>query len=226
MDYFAIVLAAGQGKRMNAGENKQFITLADKPVIIHTLEVFAKDEWCKSIILVVNPNEQQRMKQLVNCYSFGKEIRLIQGGSERQESVYKGLCSIEDKTSIVFIHDGARPFVTQESLHKLAKVASAEKAAILAVPVTDTIKQRTDNQLTTLDRSLLWAAQTPQAFLFDRIYQAHKQAEENNFLGTDDASLVERLGYPVQIVRGSYNNIKLTNPEDLKRAQSFFNENG
>ncbi|MCT2536627.1 2-C-methyl-D-erythritol 4-phosphate cytidylyltransferase [Aquibacillus koreensis] len=221
MEYIAIVLAAGQGKRMNAGENKQFITLVDQPLIIHTLQVFAKDAWCKSIVLVVNSREKQRIEQLVDGFSLQKDICIVEGGAERQESVFKGLRSINDPESLVFIHDGARPFVTRDHLHKLAEVASQKQAALLAVPVTDTIKERNGEKLTTLDRSVLWAAQTPQAFQFDLIYKAHKSALDEAFIGTDDASLVEKLGYPVQIVEGSYQNIKLTTPEDLERAHSI-----
>ncbi|WP_226038406.1 2-C-methyl-D-erythritol 4-phosphate cytidylyltransferase [Aquibacillus saliphilus] len=222
--YYAIVLAAGEGKRMNAGENKQFIKVGNKPLIIHTLDVFADDSWCHSIILVVNYNEMKRMQDLINEYPVNKTVILVEGGSERQNSVLKGLSHINDPEGIVFIHDGARPFVSKDNLHQLATITNKKKAALLAVPVTDTIKQLNGNELTTLDRKTLWAAQTPQAFRVDVIHQAHDLAATENFLGTDDASLVERMGYPVEIVKGSYDNIKLTTPEDLQRAQAFLKE--
>ncbi|MDC3425493.1 2-C-methyl-D-erythritol 4-phosphate cytidylyltransferase [Aquibacillus sp. 3ASR75-11] len=221
MEYRVIVLAAGEGKRMNAGENKQFIKIGHKPLILHTLDVFNKDKWCTSIVLVVNKREKDRMKSILKGFPLKKTLSLVEGGMERQESVFYGLKHINDDGSIVFIHDGARPFVSVDSLHELAEETSKTKAALLAVPVTDTIKQRKGSELNTLDRKTLWAAQTPQAFHYDIIYHAHKQAAETGFLGTDDASLVERTGHPVSIVKGSYDNIKLTTPEDLNRAQSY-----
>ncbi|WP_186576201.1 2-C-methyl-D-erythritol 4-phosphate cytidylyltransferase [Aquibacillus kalidii] len=224
MEYFAIVLAAGQGKRMKAGENKQFITLEGKPLIIHTLTNFMADDWCKEIILVTNPNELERMSELLHQYSLGDRVKLIQGGKERQESVYNGLLHIKSRDNIVLIHDGARPFVKKEQLHALAVAVKESHAALLAVRVTDTIKQQRGDALTTLDRSSLWAAQTPQGFQLGLILDAHVRALEESFLGTDDASLVERSGNPVQIVEGSYQNIKLTTPEDIERAKTFLND--
>ncbi|WP_204501789.1 2-C-methyl-D-erythritol 4-phosphate cytidylyltransferase [Aquibacillus albus] len=221
MKYTAIVLAAGQGKRMNAGENKQFIKLLDKPLIIHTLAIFDKDDWCESIVLVANPKEIDRIKELLTEYQLEKQVILVNGGKERQDSVRNGVHNISNKNSIVFIHDGARPFVQQMHLHRLAEVASEKGAALLAVPVTDTIKQKTAATLTTLDRSILWAAQTPQAFQYHVIFKAHERAADDQFIGTDDASLVERLGEKVEVVRGSYDNIKLTTPEDLQRATTY-----
>ncbi|MRH44809.1 2-C-methyl-D-erythritol 4-phosphate cytidylyltransferase [Aquibacillus halophilus] len=224
MEYYAIVLAAGEGKRMNAGKNKQFIQVGKKPLVIHTLNVFAQDDWCKSIILVINSNEKKRMKELIDNHPVGKSVILVEGGKERQDSVFHGLNCIDDPEGIVFIHDGARPFVSRENLHQLATITKEKKAAILAVPVTDTIKQLKGENLTTLKRETLWAAQTPQAFRVDAIRAAHEKAAIENYLGTDDSSLVERLGYPVEIVKGSYDNIKLTTPEDLQRAQAFLKE--
>ena len=218
--YDAIVLAAGKGRRMKAGENKQFIMLEGKPVILHSLTVFEQDPWCRSITLVINPKEEERIIGLLKSVSFSKAVTLVKGGAERQESVRKGLqnLALEDHR-LVFIHDGARPFVSLDSLHRLAEAAGQHKAALLAVRVTDTIKQKKGDQLATLDRNTLWAAQTPQAFAFSIIKEAHQAARHRGFLGTDDASLVEELGKKVAIVEGSYQNIKITTPEDLGRAQ-------
>lgn len=216
--YVVIVLAAGMGKRMKAGENKQFILLEDKPLIVHTLEVFDQDDWCEGILLVTREAERKRMGQLLNQYEWKKSIHLVIGGKERQDSVYQGLKNLTNKEAIIFIHDGARPFVRHADLHRLAEQASLSQAALLAVPVTDTIKQKNNELITTLDRTTLWAAQTPQAFTFERIWQAHVAAKQAGVYGTDDASLVERIGHPVEIVEGSYQNIKITTPEDLKQA--------
>ncbi|WP_053217638.1 2-C-methyl-D-erythritol 4-phosphate cytidylyltransferase [Virgibacillus senegalensis] len=220
--YQAIILAAGRGKRMKAGENKQFININGKPLILHTLHVFLQDSWCTAITLVVNPKEEERMRELLEPFFTQKDIRLVRGGEERQESVFAGLESMKGYNGMVFIHDGARPFVSTEHLHALAETTAKNGAALLAVPVTDTIKQVIDGRLQTLDRKTLWAAQTPQSFDFDLIYQIHQQAAEQGILGTDDASLAEHFGHEVEIVQGSYHNIKITTPEDLRKAQAFF----
>nr|WP_082235793.1 bifunctional 2-C-methyl-D-erythritol 4-phosphate cytidylyltransferase/2-C-methyl-D-erythritol 2,4-cyclodiphosphate synthase [Halobacillus massiliensis] len=225
INYSAIVLAAGQGKRMLAGKNKQFLMINDQPLIIHTLIAFSQDPWCEKIILVTNEREYAQMQQVLNDYPIKKPIQLVNGGEERQDSVYAGLEALneEREDSLVFIHDGARPFIKRSNLHKLAEVVKEDGAGLLAVPVTDTIKQK-DDKLTTLDRKKLWAAQTPQAFRLSVIKDAHKQARKEDFYGTDDASLVERLDKPVAIVEGSYDNIKLTTPEDLSKARSFLTD--
>ncbi|MFG6120601.1 bifunctional 2-C-methyl-D-erythritol 4-phosphate cytidylyltransferase/2-C-methyl-D-erythritol 2,4-cyclodiphosphate synthase [Thalassobacillus sp. B23F22_16] len=220
IEYTAIVLAAGQGKRMKAGKNKQFLLLDDKPLIIHTLSVFEKDEWCREIVLVINEKEKESMQSLIDAHPFETVIRLTVGGKERQDSVYQGLKSVSNKSIPVFIHDGARPFVEQSHLHELAKETMEHEAALLAVPVTDTIKQRNGNKLTTLDRKTLWAAQTPQSFSYPLILEAHEQAKNSGYTGTDDASLVERMGRDVTVVQGSYDNMKLTTPEDKAKALS------
>ncbi|MGN8647859.1 2-C-methyl-D-erythritol 4-phosphate cytidylyltransferase [Gracilibacillus sp. HCP3S3_G5_1] len=219
--YNVIVLAAGQGKRMNAGKNKQFIELLNEPLIIHTLKKFIQDNWCQHIYLVINPNEQEQMEHLIAAYQWQNQITFVHGGRERQESGYKGLQAISVKCQdmVVMIHDGARPFVGEAQLHELAQVAKEKKAALLAVPVTDTIKRKNGDKIETLDRSLLWAAQTPQAFDYQLIKKAHEKAIAAEYLGTDDVSLVEALGEPVAIVQGTYQNVKLTTPEDIMRAE-------
>ncbi|UOQ50514.1 2-C-methyl-D-erythritol 4-phosphate cytidylyltransferase [Gracilibacillus caseinilyticus] len=226
MKYNTIVLAAGQGKRMNAGQNKQFIELLNKPLIIHTLERFIHDTWCYHIYLVINPNEQREMETLITKYGWQHQITIVHGGSERQESGYNGLCAIkpESRDLVVMIHDGARPFVKQTHLHELAEVAQKNRAALLAVPVTDTIKRKQGDKLDTLDRSTLWAAQTPQAFSYDLILRAHESAKRSQYLGTDDVSLVEALDEPVEIVHGSYHNVKLTTPEDIMKAEMILTQ--
>ncbi|WP_079525079.1 bifunctional 2-C-methyl-D-erythritol 4-phosphate cytidylyltransferase/2-C-methyl-D-erythritol 2,4-cyclodiphosphate synthase [Halobacillus hunanensis] len=220
-NYNVVILAAGQGKRMLAGKNKQFLMINDKPLIIHTLTVFVSDHHCKEIILVTNQRERDQMIELINSYGSSSSVTFVNGGAERQDSVYEGLKSVRQTDLPVFIHDGARPFVTHENLHKLAGVVRDKGAALLATPVTDTIKQKDQAQLWTLDRSKLWAAQTPQAFDYELITEAHERAQRENYYGTDDASLVERLERQVEIVEGSYDNIKLTTPEDLAKAEAY-----
>ncbi|WP_255822111.1 bifunctional 2-C-methyl-D-erythritol 4-phosphate cytidylyltransferase/2-C-methyl-D-erythritol 2,4-cyclodiphosphate synthase [Halobacillus shinanisalinarum] len=224
-NYTAIILAAGQGKRMLAGKNKQFLMIDSKPLIIHTLTIFVSDRCCKEIILVTNEREHKQMRQLIKAYDFASAVSLVNGGAERQDSVYAGLQTIQQTHLPVFIHDGARPFVKHENLHKLADAVRDNGAALLAVPVTDTIKRKNEGYLQTLNRKLLWAAQTPQGFDYPLILEAHEQARIEKYDGTDDASLVERLGKQVEIVEGSYDNIKLTTPEDLAKAEAYAGRN-
>jgi 2-C-methyl-D-erythritol 4-phosphate cytidylyltransferase len=221
MKYEIIVLAAGQGKRMKAGRNKQFLTIQNVPLIIHTLQKFEQDPWCSGIVLVVNEKEVEMFKELLTKYPIQKVQSLTVGGDERQHSVYNGLKSLQ-QAQMVLIHDGARPFVQQNTIHKLVEKAASDKAAVLAVPVKDTIKRvEQGTVIETIERSSLWAIQTPQAFLFDVVMDAHEKAKTNEYLGTDDASLVEKAGQKVSIVEGNYDNIKLTTPEDLLYAEAI-----
>ncbi|WP_404460198.1 2-C-methyl-D-erythritol 4-phosphate cytidylyltransferase [Sutcliffiella horikoshii] len=222
MNYQVIVLAAGQGKRMKAGKNKQFIELEGKPVIIHTLSVFEADPWCSEIKLVINEKEKDIFKELLHQYPVQKIKEMVIGGEERQDSVYNGLTSFQS-AEIVLVHDGARPFISQEVIHHLVEKASKEGAAIVGVPVKDTIKRVSKAGVVeeTVERSSLWSIQTPQAFRYSILKEAHEKAKTENYLGTDEASLVERIQVPVHIVEGEYENFKLTTPEDLILAKAF-----
>ncbi|UAL47534.1 2-C-methyl-D-erythritol 4-phosphate cytidylyltransferase [Sutcliffiella horikoshii] len=222
MNYQVIVLAAGQGKRMKAGKNKQFIELEGKPVIIHTLSVFEADPWCSEIKLVINEKEKDIFKELLHQYPVQKIKEMVIGGEERQDSVYNGLTSFQS-AEIVLVHDGARPFISQEVIHHLVEKASKEGAAIVGVPVKDTIKRVSKAGVVeeTVERSSLWSIQTPQAFRYPVLKEAHEKAKTENYLGTDEASLVERIQVPVHIVEGEYENFKLTTPEDLILAKAF-----
>ncbi|WLR50939.1 2-C-methyl-D-erythritol 4-phosphate cytidylyltransferase [Bacillus tianshenii] len=221
MMYDVVIPAAGQGKRMQAGRNKQLIDLMGKPIIAHTLEVFQNDAWCRAIVLVVQPDELDAMQDIVSRFNITKVKHITPGGNERQQSVYEGLKLLEGE-DIVLIHDGARPFIPQEIIRQTVQRAEEVQAAIVAVPVKDTIKQAADGIVqNTVERSSLWAVQTPQAFRLPLIKKAHRLAEEEGYLGTDDASLVERLEHEVAIVSGTYENIKLTTPDDLMIAKAI-----
>ncbi|MDQ0233012.1 2-C-methyl-D-erythritol 4-phosphate cytidylyltransferase [Metabacillus malikii] len=221
MNYQVIVPAAGSGKRMGAGMNKQFIELNEIPVIIHTLKVFESHQLCTGIILVINEQEREIFNGLITAYQLSKVVALVSGGVERQMSVYNGLLAVKG-SEYVLVHDGARPFITHSQINNLLNEAIISGAATLAVPVKDTIKRVKNNQVVdTIERESVWSIQTPQAFLISNIIQAHKLAIEGNYLGTDDASLLERIGKPVKIVMGDYRNIKLTTPEDLLVAKAF-----
>jgi 2-C-methyl-D-erythritol 4-phosphate cytidylyltransferase len=221
MGYRVVILAAGQGKRMGAGKNKLLLSLDGIPVLVHTLLVFENDEECDGIILAINTKDEQEFIQLKNKYNINKVLSFVHGGKERQDSVYNAIQTIK-ADGVVLVHDGARPFIDKETIHQVMKVAEQAGAAVVAVPVKDTIKKVENKRIVeTIERSSLWAVQTPQAFRISILLDAHHLAAQNAFLGTDEASLVERLPYQISIVEGSYDNIKLTTPEDLYFAEAI-----
>jgi len=220
----AIILAAGKGTRMQADINKQFLILRGRPVISHTLQVFDNHPSIHEIILVINPLEEETISEkLLIPYDFKKRIKIIHGGSERQESVYNGLSEVDPSTSIVLIHDGARPLVTDEVLQRCILGAEEYGAVAVGVPAKETIKIVTKDQFVdyTPRREELWITQTPQAFHIDIIKKAHELANMKQVLGTDDAMLVEQMAHRVKMVMGDYENIKITTPEDLLVAEGI-----
>lgn len=222
MPYQVIIPAAGQGKRMGAGKNKLLLTLEGVPILIHTLRVFEGDAECSGIILAISPSDEQQFKSLLKEYGIHKVSSLVNGGKERQDSVYNGLRAVPSMEGIVLVHDAARPFIKIETIHKLVEAASKEGGAIVAVPVKDTIKKAADSMVAeTVERSSLWAVQTPQAFRVSVLLEAHNKAMREQFIGTDESSLVERIPHPVSIIEGDYDNIKLTTPEDLYFAEAI-----
>lgn len=223
MKYSVIIPAAGQGKRMKAGMNKQFLELRGEPLIIHTVRLFVHDASCQKIVLVANRDECVMMKTLMEKYQLSKVV-VIEGGEERQDSVRNGLAYVEEE-QIVLVHDGARPFVTDVVIKRLIHKAAKSGAATVAVPVKDTIKRVFSGKvIDTLKRDELWLIQTPQAFKAPLLKEAHKRALEAELIGTDDASLVEWLGHEVVISEGDYQNIKLTTPEDIVFAEAIMQE--
>ncbi|ANZ98959.1 2-C-methyl-D-erythritol 4-phosphate cytidylyltransferase [Carnobacterium divergens] len=218
MDYELILLAAGQSRRMVASTNKILLCILDRPVIEYSLETFLQDEKCLHIVLVVEKNEQLLLEKLIS-EKFGSTktpITIVVGGMERQDSVYNGLATLKNQEGFVLIHDGARPFIEQKVVDELVNKMTQTNAAIVAVPVKDTIKC-VHNQVVekTIPRESLWQVQTPQGFLIKTIKSAHQNAKIEGFFGTDDASLVEHYGGKVAVVTGDYDNIKLTTPEDM-----------
>lgn len=222
MPYQVIIPAAGQGKRMGAGKNKLLLTLEGVPVLIHTLKVFDSDLECSGIILAIHPDDEAEFKLLLKEYGIHKVSSLVIGGKERQESVYNGLKVLGSFEGVVLVHDAARPFIKAETIHALVEAASKQGGAIVAVPVKDTIKKAVNSQvIETVERSSLWAVQTPQAFRVSVLIEAHNKAVSEQFIGTDESSLVERLPHQVAIIEGDYDNIKLTTPEDLYFAKAI-----
>ncbi len=218
MKTIAIIVAAGKGKRMGKGYNKQYIFLADKPIVAHTIEVFENMDLIDEIILVVGKGEiDLAKKDIIHKYNFKKVVKIVEGGTERQDSVYNGLKAIDGNCDIVLIHDGARPFVTDNIIEKSIKAAKDAGACVVAVRVKDTIKVVNKNMEVdyTPDRDILWAVQTPQTFRYKLLSEAYGRLQTGNIKVTDDAMLIEKLGHTVRIVEGSYENIKITTPEDL-----------
>ena len=212
-----VIVAAGTGSRMNMGINKQFIKLEGKEIIAYTIEKFYNNSNIEDIVVVVKEDESEFFKkEILDKYNF-KNVKIAYGGKERQDSVYNGLKLLDEKCDVVLIHDGARPFVSDKIIDKSIEEAKEHKAIVVGVPVKDTIKviDNDKNIVDTPNRSVLWAVQTPQTFDYNILIDAYKDAFKNKFYGTDDAMLVERVGYKVKMLEGSYNNIKITTQEDL-----------
>jgi 2-C-methyl-D-erythritol 4-phosphate cytidylyltransferase len=223
---FALIPAAGMGKRMGAAINKQYLQLSGLPILAHTLSVFENSPEITGICLVIPADEISYCReQVVDACGFKKVIEIVPGGRERQNSVVNGLKALKRHASeddVVVIHDGVRPFISPELLRESIEVARCNDGALVAVPAKDTIKTvRNGFVIDTPERETLWQAQTPQSFRFGVICEAHQNAEETGFIGTDDASLVERRNGQVRIVPGDYCNIKITTPEDLILAEAF-----
>ena len=213
----AIIPAAGSGIRMGGKIEKQFLELADKPIIAHTLLRFQKTDLINDIYLVVPPEKVEYCKTaIVKKYKISKAVEVIEGGKERQDSVYNGLVRVNPKTDIIVVHDGVRPFVTEDIIKESIAEADKHGAVIVAIPEKDTVKEVSEGLIVnTLNRKLLWRIQTPQVFKRDILEKAFKKAIDEGYYGTDESSLVERAGYPVRIVKGSDFNIKITTHEEL-----------
>lgn len=204
--------------------NKQYVEVCQIPLLARTLKVFQNSSLIDEIILVVNKDDFIYCKQeIVDRYDFTKVKSMVTGGSTRQDSVRNGLKEVSNQTEIVLIHDGARPFIKESSIAESISAAYEYGASCVAVPVKDTIKRADSSGFVeeTPDRSQLWQIQTPQAFKYNLILDAHNKALEDGFYGTDDAVLVERLGHKLKLVMGSYNNIKITTMEDLLLAEAI-----
>lgn len=226
----AVVLSAGKGKRMNTDIAKQYLLIKDRPVLYYSLKAF-EDSFVDEIIVVSGRDDVEFVKrEIVEKYNFSKVTKIVAGGAERYHSVLNGLRAISN-SDYVFIHDGARPFINKEILDRAYEAVNEFKAAVVAMPVKDTIKIIDDNNVTvsTPDRNHVWMMQTPQVFSFPLIKEAYEKmiAVENNLIAegvkiTDDAMVMEQFGdVPVHVVEGSYRNIKITTPEDIIIANSY-----
>jgi len=226
----AIVLAGGRGKRMNSAVPKQFLTIQDKPVLYYSLKAF-EDSFIDSVILVASEDDKEYcQKEIVEKYRFRKIDKIVSGGKERYHSVLNGI-KAAGECDYIFIHDGARPFVTLDMLQRLYECVTECNACVAGMPVKDTIKIADENGYiaTTPKRDLVWTIQTPQVFSYELIKKAYLLLEkeeysliEQGISITDDAMVVETLlGEKVKLVEGSYRNIKITTPEDMGVAEGF-----
>lgn len=221
----AIVLAAGQGKRMNSKVQKQFLELGGKPVLYYSLNCFQQSPLISDIILVTGAESVAFCKEeIVEKYGLTKVKKVIPGGKERYDSVYEGLLSCEN-SDFVLIHDGARPFITQENLERGMNGVRETGACVIGMPSKDTVKVSDEKGFVqeTPERNLVWSVQTPQIFEYALIRNAHEKIRCEGMDGiTDDAMVVERVsGTKIRLVEGSYKNLKITTPEDLDIAEIF-----
>ena len=217
-----VIPAAGRGVRMGLGQAKPLVELRSKPILIWTLELFFALDLTRHTVIIVPEDSVDRIKHVVEHY-FGSsmEPRVVPGGTDRQSSVYNGLLALAPSTETVIIHDAVRPFVEPRSILESIDAAKACGAATVATPAVDTIIAVNEDGTIreTLERSDLWAVQTPQTFQYDTILKAHERAEKDGVRATDDAELVRRLGHTVKVVSGSPDNIKITTRDDLLLAE-------
>ncbi|MFR1824967.1 MULTISPECIES: 2-C-methyl-D-erythritol 4-phosphate cytidylyltransferase [Clostridium] len=214
----AIILAGGKGKRMGAPVSKQFIEIKGKPIIYYTIKKFSENKKIDNIVVVLSKDEVGYFKEnILEKYNL-KVDNIVIGGTERQDSVYNGLKSLEDtNTDIVLIHDGARPFISDRIIDDGIKFAQVYGACAPGVMPKDTIKIKNESNfsVSTPDRGSLVAIQTPQVFKFNEILECHEKIKINNIVVTDDTMVAEKFGYSVYLYDGEYTNIKVTTPEDL-----------
>jgi len=217
-----IVAAAGSSRRMKDVINKQYMHIAELPVLNYCLDIFEEADLVKEIIVVVQANEIDYCKEtIIRKRGYKKIARIIPGGARRQDSVRAGLAQLENHTGLIAIHDGARPFVSITLINKLAEEANLWGAAIPGRPAVETLK-RVNQDLSvkeTIDRAEVWTIQTPQVFRTRELIAAYIRAESEGYSATDDASLYEKYIGKVIVVPGEEDNIKITTPEDLERAE-------
>lgn len=216
----AIVPAAGSGKRLKSREKKPFISLAGKPLVTYALKALGESSLIDNIIVAVDAGSIERLKGIIFKYRLKKISNIVKGGKTRAESVRNCFNAIDPSCDIVLIHDGARPFLNKKIIKDSVELAKKFGGCVTAVPATDTVKIADKNLFVakTLDRKVLWLAQTPQTFRYDLLKSALKNIGSNSDI-TDDASMLERIGKKVKILKGSVKNFKITTKEDLKMSE-------
>jgi 2-C-methyl-D-erythritol 4-phosphate cytidylyltransferase len=224
MKTLALIPAGGSGKRISADRSKQYLLIEGIPILAYTLKVFQESPVIDAILIIAPPGDISNVKNdIVERYNLSKVENIVPGGLERQDSVWNGLRGMGKETDIVLIHDGVRPFVTDTHIRTSIEEAIKYDAVTLGIPSKDTVKHVNSDGwiVNTLNRSELRMIQTPQTFRRHIIQQAYQKAYDDDFYGTDDAMLVERLGIPVKVIEGSYGNLKITTREDLLLAEAI-----
>ncbi len=218
-----IIVAAGVGARMNDTIPKQFMQINSKPILSHTINRFNYSKEVVEIILVVAPQYlDSTLLKTALPENLSVPLKIIEGGEKRQDSVYNGLLAVDPKSSIVAVHDGVRPFVSQKCIKESILSCNHNPGAVVAIRTTDTLKNvKNEIIINTVDRTNIFQVQTPQTFQKNVLLESFKKAQQDNFTGTDEASLVERLGYRIKIIPGSRNNIKITTKDDLLIAETL-----
>ncbi len=221
----AIIAAAGVGRRMKADRPKQLLVLDGTSILIYTLRKFERCRLVDHIVVPVPHESADEIRDLVAQAGFRKPVTVVEGGERRQDSVWLGMQHLQPDTTLVAVHDAVRPFVGHAEIEAVVNEAEHRGAAILAIPIVDTVKQvERDLVELTVTREHLVLAQTPQVFRTEILREAFQRAQKDEYYGTDESSLVERIGLPVAIVRGSERNIKITRPSDLTLARVFLEE--
>ncbi|MBW2976829.1 2-C-methyl-D-erythritol 4-phosphate cytidylyltransferase [Candidatus Woesearchaeota archaeon] len=223
---YAIIVAGGKGKRMRKRINKLFLLLNKEPIIVRTLNAFQNCKSINKIILVINPEDRNKFESIIKSGSFSKVTKVVDGGIERQDSVYNGIKAISNAKDddIIMVHNAANPFVDEATIDSCIKATEKYSAAVVGFPAKDTIKVVEDGfAKQTIDRKLLWQVQTPQAMKFFLAKKAFERAYKDKFYGTDDVSLVERIGGSVKVIFCPRENIKITDQHDLAYANKMSN---
>jgi 2-C-methyl-D-erythritol 4-phosphate cytidylyltransferase len=222
MSVAAIIPAAGVGIRMGGDTPKQFLSLEGVPIFIHTLRKFTASDAIDEVYLALRGEEMERASRDIDREHFAKPVYVVSGGVTRQETVARALAEVHPATEIVVVHDAVRPFVELETIRRVVEAARTEGAAILGIPSVDTVKQvERQTILGTIPRERIVLAQTPQAFRYPILKEGFARAAADGFNGTDESSLVERMGKTVVVLMGSDRNIKITKPSDLPLARLY-----
>ena len=219
-DVAVVIPAGGVGRRLGSRTPKQFLRLGTRTILALTVEHFTRHPAVSTVVVAAPATHLTRTRRAVAGIRRSACVQVVTGGAERQESVWLGMQAVPDDAAVIIVHDAVRPFITRALVDRVVAAARSGGGAICALPIAETVKRVRDAVVeATVDRSALWAVQTPQAFRAELLREAHEKARRDGFLGTDESMLVERLGHPVAVVPGLAANVKITTPADLVRAK-------
>jgi 2-C-methyl-D-erythritol 4-phosphate cytidylyltransferase len=220
-DVAVVVPAGGVGRRLGLRTPKQFLRLGHVSIIALTVRHFVRHPAVGDVIVAAPAESLARTRRALTGVRGGARLHIVTGGGERQESVWRGMQAVPDSAAVVVVHDAVRPFVTRALIDRVIRAARAGGGAICALPMSETVKRVRGGVVeATIDRSVLWAVQTPQAFRAPLLREAHEKARRDGFIGSDESMLVERLGHAVVVVPGLPENVKITTRDDLRRARA------